>query len=383
LHKIDDDFFAACNTFTVEGEVTGDLFVTASSVRILGTVGRSVNAATQNTDHDGTIGGSLRWFGSRLTVNGPVDGSLMAMGGEVIIDQGTVIGRDAYIAAGRISHSGVINAGATLEGETIVITGRIEGDVKLTGRSITLSPPAIINGNLTYIAEKEDQFTLEPGATVTGEVVWKQPEVSQEDDSGLVADVAFRLASLLAAFLFGVFMFMLVGPYAEEASHQLNTRLVPSFAAGLLTLLGLVIAMIILLLALAGTLIGSLILSDQLAILGLITLVLSILMIPITSFATVSGAVLLYSGKIVVGLLIGCFFVRRWNPNAGPLNKTALFLGLLVLTLAAAIPYVGLAIFILAAIVGAGAIILGIHNCRRGLARKKKEESGDQVQVSE
>lgn len=383
LHQIDDDFFVACQNLTVEGEITGDLFAGASSVRILGTVYKSVTVATQYTDHNGTIMGSLRWMGSRLTINGPVDGSLVAMGGEVLIDQGAEIGRDAAIACESFVHNGVIQGGGHFKVDKISISGTIEGDVTFESQSVTVSPSAVIDGNVTFVSDKEENLVIEPGAVVTGEVTWKQPDVSEDDEGSMMTDIAFELASLLAAFLFGILMFMLVGPYAEEASGQLKSRLVPSFAAGLLTLIGLVLAVIILLLALVGVLIGTLVLADELAIVGLIILVLSTLMIPITSFATVSGAVLLYSGKIIVGLLVGCLFVRQWNPNARALNRTALFLGLIVLYAAAAIPYIGTAISVIVALTGAGAIILGIHNCRRQLPRRRATDMQDGPAVSE
>ena len=102
--------------------------------------------------------------------------------------------------------------------------------------------------------------------------------------------------------------------------------------------------------------------------LGVFVLALSVLMIPITSFITVSGGVLFYSGKIIIALLGGYFLVRLAKPNAVYLGKFQLLVGLIVLALLFSIPfYIGFLIYLIASIIGAGAIILGIKHCRREL----------------
>ena len=53
------------------------------------------------------------------------------------------------------------------------------------------------------------------------------------------------------------------------------------------------------------------------------------------------------------------------RPGAATLSKTALFIGLIILTIISSLPYVGTVLFLLTALIGAGAIVLGIHNCRR------------------
>jgi hypothetical protein len=53
------------------------------------------------------------------------------------------------------------------------------------------------------------------------------------------------------------------------------------------------------------------------------------------------------------------------RPTIDRLNRTALFVGLIVLYLLAALPYVGLVVYMMTGLIGAGAIILGVHNCRK------------------
>jgi hypothetical protein len=134
---------------------------------------------------------------------------------------------------------------------------------------------------------------------------------------------------------------------------------------GVVSLLAISLAVVILVMSLLGTLLGNLLLTGELAFVGVMLLVLSILLIPISSFITVSGAVVFYAGKIVVGLMIGYYLLRTVRPAIDRLSRTALFVGLIILYLAAALPYVGLVLYLLTGLIGAGAIILGIRNCRK------------------
>lgn len=365
LHEIDDDFYAVAENITVDGSISGDLFGLSSQINIKGKIFQSANLACRYADHSGSIDGSLRWLGERLTINGRVGGSVLAAGVAIMIRQGSVVEKDVHAYAKEIDLDGNILGNVDCAGNTIRITGQIGGNVELTAKKIIISPPAVIRGDLTYETESEDQFTLEPGVTVIGTIAWQPPDQVEATESSGMTGIAFRIAALLAAFIFGAILISLFREYADESIHQLRDRTSVSLAAGLLGLLALGLAIIVLGLALAGSAIGSILLSGDLPILGIIVLVLSILMIPISSFITVSGAVIFYSAQIIVGLVVGHWLLRLIRPSASKMSKTSLLVGLIILTLTCAIPYVGLIVCFLAALVGSGSIILGVRNCHK------------------
>jgi hypothetical protein len=165
---------------------------------------------------------------------------------------------------------------------------------------------------------------------------------------------------------------MVFGRYAEESFRQLRTRFTVSLAAGVVSLLALAFAIVILtvsiILMIAGLVVGNPIVSAML-------LVFSILMVPITTFSTVVGGIIFYSGKILLGFLIGALILRRAT-SSGAMNKLNLLLGLAVLTLLFEIPYIGFAVYLVVAITGAGAIVLGIRHCPRVHAQPTEGPSG-------
>jgi cytoskeletal protein CcmA (bactofilin family) len=364
LHNIDDDFYASGNSIRIDGTISGDVTAASYQTTINGQIGGSANLAGRTIDHSGRIEGSLRFAGERLAINGSVGRSVVAFGSIIYMGQGAVVEKDVTAAGGDITLDGVIRGDVECSGNRIEITARIEGDLTLKGDNCTVAPPAVINGNITYVAEEEAALQLQGGVTVAGEVIWKKPE-RDEDETSYLADITFRLASLFAAFLFGIIALKLFRPYAEESFVQLRKRVSVALAAGVLGLLVLAFCVLLLLLSLFAMLIGTVLLSGDYAVMGILILVFSILMIPISSFVSVSGGIILYSGKIIVGLLVGYLIIKLWKPKAEALSKSAMLLGLFVLTVLFYLPYVGSLLFFLTTITGAGAIILGIRHCRK------------------
>ena len=365
LHLIDDDFYAFSDDIQIDGTITGDLTALGAQTSIKGNIGRSANLAGRYADHAGSVGGSLRFLGDRLTVNGRVGGSLLAWGRRIVLNQGSVIEKDVNTFSADMEIGGSVLGNVRCCGGAITITGQIGGDVTLEGDDIMISPPAVIRGNLTYRTERKDQLKIEPGATVIGQTIWQTPEEKDKEESSLLRDCAYHLASLLAAFIFGIIVMAFFRNYTEEAVGQFTKRSTVTLAAGLVGVLAIVLALLVLLMSLFGTLLGNMLLSGELAFLGVMLLVLSILLIPISSFVTVSGAVAFYAGKIIVGLVLGYYLLRTVRPSIDRLSRTALLVGLIIIYLAAALPYVGLAVYMLTGLIGAGAIILGIKNCRK------------------
>jgi len=126
--------------------------------------------------------------------------------------------------------------------------------------------------------------------------------------------------------------------------------------------------------------IGLVVISTDMAVVGAITLIMSILLLPISSFLTVCGGIIFYAGKIVAGLLAGYFIFRLVKPIPAEPKKLHLFVGLLVLSLLFAIPYhIGTLIYLFITIVGGGAIVLSVRQCHKltGQLAKQLEEKSD------
>jgi len=380
LHQIDDDLYAFGQNVTVDGLIKGDLVVGAKEVFINGEVTESENIFAYKLHHTGNVGNSLRAFANTAIIDGKVGRSVMLFAYDTRIGKGAVVERDVSIAGYSSRVEGVIKGNAKIYGNRIFISGEIGGNVDLGGDEITISPPAVIRGNLTYTCEKEAKIDTAAGVTILGETRWEQPDEGNGEDEEKTGGAAFKtmifnISKILAAFLFGIIVVYLFRRYAEVSFHQLRTRFSVSFATGFLFLLILVVAVLILAVSAIFLLVGLALISGEMAPLGALVLILSMLMVPITAFTTVSSGIIFYSGKIMFAFLVGYLLVRIFKSEAALLGKAQLLFGLIVLALLFAVPYVGLLIYLLVSIAGAGAIVLGIKNCRAEADRPKGDTS--------
>jgi cytoskeletal protein CcmA (bactofilin family) len=367
LHIIEDDFYGVGERIRIDGTIDGDLLAMGNSCTIQGTVMKSANIGARNVHHSGHIVGTLRAFGETVTINGKVDGSVVSAGRVLKINQGAVIDRDVNLYGEEVSLDGIVIGRAKICAGRVYITGTIQGDVDIEADRFSISPPAVINGNLIYTSEREANIDAD-GVTILGEVTWKLPEEPEDSEGGstYLAEIAMQTSNLLAAFLFGIIIIRLFRPYAEESFDQLRNRMTVSLAAGFLGVLVIAGCVVVLFASLIAALVGAILISSDQALVGSLVVIVPTLLIPITSFVTVSGGIILYSGQIMVACLVGYGLVRFGRREAATMNAWSLLLGLIVITIFFAIPYLGFLLFLTATLTGSGAILLGIKTCRRG-----------------
>jgi cytoskeletal protein CcmA (bactofilin family) len=362
LHKIDDDLYAFANRLTIDGSVTGDALLFVSNCDINGEINGSLHMFTQHGRHAGSIDGSLRAFSMETTISGYVGRSVEALGAIFDMRTGSVVGRDLNVFGSDVTVNGTVRGDAYIRANKIHIAGTIEGNARLFADTIVIAPPAVIQGDLTFHTKSESALVIEPGVTILGSRTW-QPAETEEAESGFdVSSLILKISGMLAAFLFGIIVVRIFRPYATEACRQMRTRLPATIATGAVSALGLVISLLIMVLSLLGLLVGTILAGKATgAVLGAPVVIVTILLLPITSFLSVSGLIVFYSGKIIAAFVVGGALSRSSGTSLG---AGRLLLGLAVLTLLFAMPYLGILVYAFTAIVGAGAIVLGIRYCQ-------------------
>ncbi len=383
LHRIDDDLIAWGSNITVDGLIEGDLITGGYTVNTNGHTRGSENVFAFKYHHTGKIDGALRAFANLTELDGYVGRSVLVAGNDIRIGEKAVIEKDVVLRGGQVHFNGLAKGNADISAKTIYIGGIISGDALLAGDEINITAPTVIKGDLVYVSETEAKLNLSSGVTILGETTWRLPDEDCDGNVGIITSGVIGTAKLLAAFLFGVILLFLFKKYALEAVNQLRGRLAVATATGLLSLIIFAISVVILVISVTFVLVGLALVYGEGAPVGALVLSLSILMIPITSFITVSGGVLFYSGKIIIGLVVGYTAVRLVKRNAAYLSKSQLLVGLIITTAVFSIPYIGPLLYVVISIIGAGAIVLGIKHCRRELNQSQplsETESGPPVE---
>jgi len=366
LHHLEDDLFAWGESIIIDGQIDGDLFAGSYSVVTNGHVRSSAHAFAFKYRHTGRIDGSLRIFANECIIDGFVGRSALILGNEITVGRTAIIDQDAVFRGNILKLDGTIKGNTDIKGADVMITGRIDGDLLIKADKIAIIPPAVINGNLTYICEDEAQIDTEAGVVIGGETTWKLPDDDGEskDKPSRLTLFTIQVSKLLAAFLFGIILLAACKRYAVESVKQLRERFTVATATGFLGVLVFIAGLLVLVVAAISVPLGMSLISGSLAPVGVLITALAIVLVPITSLVTVSGGVLFYSGKIIAAFLVG-YLVMRWkSPDSVRPTRSQLLIGLIILTAAFAIPLVGLLLYLLISIIGAGAIILGIKHCR-------------------
>jgi cytoskeletal protein CcmA (bactofilin family) len=281
---------------------------------------------------DETISGNLEAIGGSVTIYGTVNGDLTVVAGSVRID-GTVTG-DVSGTAGSVvvGQDAQVNSLDLAAGD-VRIDGTVTGDATVAGETITLGPTAQVGGAVRY----DGTLIEESGSVVSGPIVQESAvqvgPVTGVTIPGWIPTVYFAAVGLLAAVvLLALFPRFSDGVAQTAVSHPLR-----SGGAGLLALIGVPI--------------------------GLVLIALTIVGIPLT----IVGA-LAFGIGVWVGSLYGRYAIGTWLLGyAGRDNRwLALLVGLVVVTIAVAVPIIGGVVEFVVTLLGLGALSITLLQTYRG-----------------
>jgi hypothetical protein len=411
---VNDDLFLTGQNAVMNGTVNGTLFISGDTVTIGGTVNGDVIAAGRviTVENGAQIGGNLFMGASRIQVNGVVGGSIF--GGSALMtledqaavnrnlfyggfsyqmDKGAQVKIDQYVAARQVVLNGSTGGDVNVTAAAVEINGTIAGDAKIEVSQPGERAPEFNFGNQLQIATIPSGLRVSPQATIGGKFVYTsqtnqdstlqgslaQPPVYQTPvpekqtnpsmNRNYTAPVVTTLAPLTTAgfafgwwiyrvikefltlFILGLLALWLLPMASAKVTGVFRKQLWPSLGWGILvTMIGFIAMFVIPVIFIAVGIFLAVISFGGLApaYFGLIGLGL-VLIAAIFLF-------LVFTGSMVVGsYAIGEAMLSRM-PISGGKRFLALFLGVLLIAVSTAIPFLGGLWGILVAMTGMGAI---------------------------
>jgi cytoskeletal protein CcmA (bactofilin family) len=336
---IEEDFYAAANSVSIEGKVDGDLMAIAfDSVTISGEVSGDVMVVAPRVTIGGSIGGSVRVVANRLEVKAEAD-----VGDDLLAAAWTAalsgeVGRDVVMAALEATVAGTIDRNLLGRFGALTISASVEGDVDVSAAELTVGADAHLRGDLSYRSDAD--ASIDPDAAIMGSVRHRDP---------LPANVRIRALRLLA-FVITALVLVAVGLAVvwarprrfRRAADALSASPFRAWLSGLLFLMGPIVVLV------AGGLgVGRLRAS--------VALPLLIVLVPLIIAALGVLVVAVTFSFIPVAVALGRVILRRRSVPAQYLLGT-LALGLLLL-----IPILGTAVAIASAPLGLGAWWMAGH----------------------
>lgn len=328
--------YAAGVSVVITAPVKGDLSAVGGSIVIAAPIAGDELLFAGSISSRATVAGDLRALGGSVNIKESVAGDIAAFGYSVQ-DFGRasgsvfIVGIDAAVTNGA---SGPV----TIYGNNVSLAGDFAGNVKVfMSGHLTLAASTTIRGKLSY--EAPERASIPASATIIGGVEYTNasylPDAGTSRILALVSIGFFVFARILGALILAGLFAGLFPKLAQTIVNRAVTRRPQSILLTILLGFAIFIVTPVLFILLALTLVGiglALLLFFAYALMGLLAL-------------------------IYAGILVGSMMARRFARRETILWRDGV-LGMLILSLVALVPVIGLFVVFLFATFSAGALAL-------------------------
>jgi cytoskeletal protein CcmA (bactofilin family) len=380
---IEDDLYVTANEFVLEGTVKGDLVVFGSTIIINGTVDGDLIAAGQTITINGTITDDARIAGAALQLGkgAVIGGDVIAGSASLEAQEGSVIEGELVVGAAQTLLDGKISGDVLAGTGALELNGEFGGDVKAEvgnpeegGPSPSIYMPqadidfptvkpgfnvgkdAKIAGNLEYTQSKEVKI---PADAVGGKITRTEPVVdsSKVEVKPTPAEAAMDwtfdlLRTITTWIIFGLLLGWLAPVFMKALMEKVQSQPVASLGWGLVAYAAFFFAILVIFIAMlaGGILFGVLTLgglSGTIVWLGILAI-----------FAMIVGFVLVtvFLTQITVAWLSGKLILSRIKPELAEHKFLPLAIGVVLVALLVALPYIGWLFGMLVMFIGLGAL---------------------------
>ncbi len=326
--------WVTANVIKAEGTFQNDLFAGSGTDLLLsGTYqGNLWGIAGADASMSGSCERNVRLAAPTIRINGSIDGNLLAMANTILIATNAAIHGDVWLLGNQVIMEGAINGSLTLDAKrTATISGTIEGNAKASSPEIILPEEARIRGALSYTTDRE----LLPGENVVGGKLERIMAESLYSTARIRKQAMALLAAWLTAIPF-ISLFPMTTAMASLLARKSPFRcfLVGFIAMGALPFLGIICL---------STMIG----------------------FPLGSVILASWGILIYTSRIIMGLMIGTLILKTGNTSAGRI-LLATILGLTLIYVFTFIPsLIGGLVQFTVIWIGMGSLLLALIQKRR------------------
>ncbi len=333
--NIEGTSFYAGNIVTVDANINGTTFIAGNDVTINGDVEGDLFIAGNKVNINGNVNGNVYGAGSIVSLAGKVEKDAFLAGESVQQAEGATIGRDVNIGANNVT-----------------LNAEIGRHVNIGATSLTAGEGMKIAGNLNAEVEVADKPNIE--SKVSGETKWKAPAATAADrqEMSTSAKVIAAITGIILSTLSGLFLWgviRVIKPrYWKKNRIVAENNILKSMGIGLLAIIVIPIVAIILLITVIG--------------------------VPTSIIGMLLFMIALYIAKIIVAEVIGSKIIKERNGKELHYGVWGVLLGLVILNVLSAIPYIGILVSIATVLLGFGAIILRMYEERKQVVTPNRVE---------
>lgn len=324
-----DELWISAQNITISGEATDDLFAAGGVLDLRGNFKSDVWACGDQVIATGRFNHHVRLVSRMAQVSGTLGGSLMAIGNTVKIEPSATVAKNLLCLGENIITEGAVAGNVRIVAQKATLGGKIAGNVSVAAQEIVVLPGTVIGGDLSYTAPKE--LVLSPSVMLGGKLTrtFEAPQPKQFLKPSMIGHFTFALAALLTGMVFG----SVFPRYTAHTVQLLRTARSACLLTGFAAIFLIPISAFLLVFTFVG--------------------------LPLSVLLFLFYLILLYLSKIAVGLWLGSLLLRRKTISKSNLSGI-LTAGLLIIYILTAFTAISMAIDILVAIYGLGALLLAL-----------------------
>ncbi len=310
--------------------------------------GGAVSANDSSADHLILAGGEITATdvdvrdifaaGGKITLaSGEIADDVIAAGGDIVVRPTFQIGGSAVFTGGDVKIEAPVAADLRAAAGKVYLNSTVAGNARLMGDFVEIGPKSRIGGDLLY---RTENLKIAPGAVITGKKIIlpdeEYAELERWGKGGAALFAVFSIALLLGFAVLVIIVTVTVPSLMNAASTMIRSKPLRTMGIGLLITIAIPIAVIVLFATVIGVPLALLI--------GAIFFAVAPVAIAATSYF------LGMSGREII---------TKKTDQPPTMIERLLWpaLGAILILLLGMIPYVGLLVWLLALIVGVGAVI--------------------------
>lgn len=379
---VEEDLYVAANTVQIDGTVEGDLVAAASVVEVNGVVEGDMMTASRDAIVRGVVQDDARAAGSSFTLaqGAEIGDDVVASGYSLAARPDSSVGGQLLFAGNEALLAGNVAGDVDVSAAALAIRGQIDGDVgaSLTGAAMPFAfSPNMFMPQAPQIPSVDAGLTLGEGATVSGDLVYRSDQSFDVPTAAVSGDVEHQMAqatgdaadeaavgslgwffdqaqSFVALLIVGLLLVAIAPRLTDQAATALQERPGASLGWGFVSFIAAGVTFVATLVLVIAAAVGL----GWIALDGLAAMVVLLGVLALMALTILFLFAIVYLAKIVVGYLGGRLILaqigERWANN----RLLPLVLGLLILGILAAVPYLGVVVDIAVVLLGLGAIWL-------------------------
>lgn len=328
---IDDTLLITTRTATVHGDVTGNLFVAGEDIEVTGDISGNLITVGDNVTISGRIGGMTVSLADAISFEeANIAGDLWLAGDAIKLDSKTETRGNLASFSDSLAMSATVAKDMLVAAERLVVSGEIGGNLNVATKHINLLDNARVGGDIVYRTSTKDRLMLGDDVIIRGEIDYQGKPQNIQARNRFVSN-SFYLWGLLwfvGAFVVGWLIFTLA-PSLGRVELGDGKESIKTAGIGFLVLVTVPIVAVIIAITVVG--------------------------LPLSFIAIMAWLTAWYLAKIVFAHLVGRSVLASRSDNPG--LALVLFVGLIIVTIAINLPFLGGVLNLLATILGLGLMV--------------------------